>query len=76
MFIHAGIEGSQVVVDIHALAAENEANLELIRFMAEILRCPKTSLRLERGGQSRDKVLSVQCLEAEEIDERIKAKLK
>ncbi len=46
-------------VAIHAKPHEGEANKELIRFLSELLRVPKSQIKLHRGDTSRYKAISV-----------------
>lgn len=55
----AGWEGETLLVRIHAPPREGAANTELIRFLAERLRLPKTSITLDRGSRSRLKTVDL-----------------
>jgi uncharacterized protein (TIGR00251 family) len=53
-------QGRRVLqVRLAAPAHEGKANKELIRFLADVLDCPKNSLSLQRGELSRTKVLEI-----------------
>ncbi len=55
----SGWEGETLLVRIHAPPHEGAANKELIRFLAERLRLPKTSITLDRGSRSRLKTIEL-----------------
>jgi uncharacterized protein (TIGR00251 family) len=48
-----------LLVRLAAPAQDGKANKELIRFLADVLDCPKSSLSLQRGKLSRTKVLEL-----------------
>jgi uncharacterized protein (TIGR00251 family) len=60
-------------VKIHAPARDDRANLEMIRFLAELLGCRRSELTLVRGERSRSKIVTVSGLNREEIAERLAA---
>lgn len=47
------------VVRIAAPATDGKANEEVVRFMAEILECPKSHVRLVKGHTARVKCLEI-----------------
>jgi uncharacterized protein len=56
----ADAQGRRVLrVKLAAPPQDGKANKELIRFLAEVLACPKDSVSLLRGESSRAKVLEV-----------------
>lgn len=48
-----------LLLKLAAPAQDGKANQELIRFVAEVLACPKSCISLKRGELSRTKVLEV-----------------
>jgi uncharacterized protein (TIGR00251 family) len=54
-----GRHGEAIKLKLHAPAIDGRANDELIRFVAESLGVPRASVRLMRGGKSREKVVAV-----------------
>lgn len=56
-------EGRPVLkVRVRARPVEGEANAALLELLAKTLRVPKSSVALDRGGQSRIKMISVSGL--------------
>ena len=58
-------------VRVRARPVEGEANAALIRLLAKTLGVPKSSVALDRGGQSRLKMISVAGLTDEELRDRL-----
>ncbi len=54
-----GWVGDVLHINVHATTKENEANLELLRFLSEVLNTPKTSLAIVRGSRGRIKQVSI-----------------
>jgi uncharacterized protein (TIGR00251 family) len=48
-----------LLIRLAAPPVDGQANAELIRFLAEVLACPKSDIRLTRGTTSRQKALLV-----------------
>lgn len=46
-------------IALHAKPHDGEANAELIRFLAELFRIPKSRIQICRGHKSRHKVVSL-----------------
>jgi uncharacterized protein len=59
--------GDELKIRIAAPPVESAANEALIRFLAEVLRCPRSALQLVRGAASRHKVVAVRGLPITEI---------
>ena len=65
-------EGRPVLkVRVRARPVEGEANTALIRLIAKTLGLPKSAVSLDRGGQSRTKMLSIDGLTDDELRERL-----
>jgi uncharacterized protein (TIGR00251 family) len=65
-------EGRSVLkVRVRARPVEGEANAALLKFLAKILKVPKSAVVLQRGGQSRLKMVTVSGLS----DEAMRANL-
>ena len=65
-------EGRPVLkVRVRARPVEGEANTALIKLLAKTLGVPKSALSLDRGGQSRTKMISVAGLSDEELHSRL-----
>jgi uncharacterized protein (TIGR00251 family) len=59
----AGRHGAALKIRLAARPEEGRANAELLRFVAETLGVPKSSVRLARGASSREKVIEVDGLD-------------
>ena len=65
-------EGRPVLkVRERARPVEGEANAALLKLLAKTLRVPKASVTLDRGGQSRTKMISVAGLSDEDLRARL-----
>ena len=58
-------------VRVRARPVEGEANAALLKLLAKALRVPKSSVALDRGGQSRLKMVSVAHLSDDELRARL-----
>ena len=66
------VDGRPVLkVRVRARPVEGEANTALIKLIAKTLRIPKSAVSLERGGQSRTKMLSIAGLSQDQVSERL-----
>lgn len=66
--IVVGRHGTAIKVKLHAPAVDNKANTELVRFIAEQLHLPKSSVTLVRGHKSREKTVSFTGLSLAEAE--------
>lgn len=65
-------EGRPVLkVRVRARPIEGEANTALIKLIARTLGVPKSAVSLERGGQSRTKMLSIAGLSEPDLKVRL-----
>ena len=65
-------EGRPVLkVRVRARPVEGEANTALLKLLAKSLGLPKSAVSLDRGGQSRTKMLSIDGLTDDELRERL-----
>jgi uncharacterized protein (TIGR00251 family) len=62
-------------VHITAPPVDDQANKELIKFMAEVLGVPKSRLDIVVGQNSRDKIIAVMDMDAEMVQRRLLAYL-
>jgi uncharacterized protein (TIGR00251 family) len=67
----AGRRGEALLVRLTAPPVEGAANRALIRFLAQQLGVRPGQITILRGGKSRDKVLQVEGLGADEIERRL-----
>jgi uncharacterized protein YggU (UPF0235/DUF167 family) len=58
-------------VRVRARPIEGEANAALLKLLAKTLRVPKSSVTLDRGGQSRTKMVCVAGLSDEDLRARL-----
>ncbi|HWQ85879.1 DUF167 domain-containing protein [Brevundimonas sp.] len=65
-------EGRPVLkVRVRARPVEGEANEALIKLLAKALRVPKSAVVLQRGGQSRTKMIDIAGLSNDEMRTRL-----
>ncbi len=64
-----------VKVHIAAPPVDNEANVELIKFLAGVFGVPKSRLEIVAGLTGRDKLISILDMDAETVHKRILAYL-
>ncbi|MBX9460172.1 MAG: DUF167 domain-containing protein [Brevundimonas sp.] len=65
-------EGRPVLkVRVRARPVEGEANAALLKLLAKTLRVPKSAVALDRGGQSRTKLLTIGGLTDDEVRARL-----
>ncbi|MBI2605151.1 MAG: YggU family protein [Deltaproteobacteria bacterium] len=67
-----GQHGGALKVKIAAPPVEGAANGEIIAFFAKLLGIPRSSISIERGGQSRHKVLRLRGASAAQITETLR----
>jgi uncharacterized protein (TIGR00251 family) len=67
----AGWLGDALKVKVHAPALEGRANEELCLFLAEKLGLPKRAVTLLQGEKSRQKVVRIDGLTADETKQRL-----
>ncbi len=66
------VEGRPVLkVRVRARPIEGEANEALVKLMARALGVPKSAVAIQRGGQSRTKILVIEGLSADEAKSRL-----
>jgi len=56
------LTGSELRLKIAAPPVDSAANTELVRFLAELLDCPRGAVTLVRGGTSRRKLVKIHGL--------------
>ncbi|GAA0641119.1 DUF167 family protein [Brevundimonas lenta] len=65
-------EGRPVLkVRVRARPVEGEANAALLKLLAKVLGVPKSAVSLERGGQSRTKLIAVAGLSDDDARSRL-----
>jgi len=63
----AGLHGEALKIRIAAPAQEGRANQALVEFLADLLGLPKSRVSILRGEKTREKVLLLRGLKAEEL---------
>ncbi len=60
-------------IKVHLVSnpADDEGNLELIAFLAEVLGVPKSRMEIVAGGNGRDKLISILDMDAQTAHQRI-----
>jgi uncharacterized protein len=58
-------------VRVRARPVDGEANAALLKLLAKALGAPKSALSLDRGGQSRTKMISVESLTEDDLRARL-----
>ena len=67
-------EGRPVLkVRVRARPIEGEANEALVKLIAKALGVPKSTVAIQRGGQSRTKILLIESLSDDEAKSRLTA---
>lgn len=65
-------EGRPVLkVRVRARPVEGEANEALVKFLAKALGVAKSAVSVQRGGQSRTKILEIASLSEDEVKSRL-----
>jgi uncharacterized protein len=67
----AGVMGDALKVAVAAPPVEGKANEALIRFFAELLEVPRSSVEIVSGESSRNKVVRVAGVSAEFVRRRL-----
>jgi uncharacterized protein len=62
-----GQHGGAIKIKLRAPALEGKANAALRALLAEELKIPKRNIVLERGQQSRDKLIRIEGLSEEDV---------
>ena len=63
--------GPELHVRVAAPPVDDAANEELLRFLARVLACPRSAVRLVRGGRSRHKCVEIRGLSARTLLDRL-----
>jgi hypothetical protein len=69
----AGEIGEALKVALTAPPVEGKANEACIRFFAELLRVPRSSVTIAAGESSRNKIIRVHGLTAGQVEERLRS---
>jgi uncharacterized protein (TIGR00251 family) len=69
----AGEVGDSLKISLTAPPVEGRANDACIRFLAELLQVPRSSVTIAAGDTSRNKVIRVLGLTAAQVEEKLRA---
>ena len=73
--IVAVMNDGTIKVHIAAPPVDDEANQELVKFLADVLDVPKSRLEIVAGAAGRDKLISVLDMDVQTVHKRILARL-
>ena len=68
----AGAMGDSLKLELTAPPVEGKANEACIRFFAEFLKVPRASVTIAAGANSRNKVIRVAGVSAEEVERALR----
>jgi hypothetical protein len=66
------LQGGEIKISVTAPPVEDAANDALLRFLGEVLRCPRGNVQLLRGRASRHKTVLVQGLSGAAVLARLR----
>ncbi len=69
----SGVIGDALKLSLTAPPVEGKANEACIRFFADFLRVPRSSVTIAAGESSRNKVIRVHGLTAAQVEERLRS---
>ena len=69
----AAISQDDVRLKVQAPAQDGKANAEVIRLLAELIDCHKSSIAIKRGERARHKIVEIAGASSEEVWRRLQA---
>ena len=69
-----GEYGGTIKIKLRAPAVEGKANAALIRFLAQQLKLPRHAIILKSGHRSRDKLIGIDGLTAQDVHTRMRVR--
>lgn len=66
-----GVVGDALKLDLTAPPIDGKANQSCINFLAELLEVPRSSVTIAAGQNSRNKIIRVAGLSAQQVRERL-----
>lgn len=69
----AAISQDEVRLKVQAPAQDGKANAELIRLLAQLIDCHKSSIAIKRGEKSRNKIIEIAGVSPEEVGRKLAA---
>ena len=70
------LEDGTIKVHLASDAAEDQINVELVAFLAEVLGVPKSRVEIVAGENGRDKLISVLDMDVDTAHQRVVARLR
>ncbi|MBE0681031.1 MAG: DUF167 domain-containing protein [Anaerolineales bacterium] len=67
------LEDGTIKVHLATDASEEQINVELVAFLAEVLGVPKSRVEIVAGGNGRDKLISILDMDVETVHQRVLA---
>jgi len=71
----SGEIGDALKLALTAPPVDGAANAACIKFLAEVLDVPRSSITIAAGESSRQKVIRVQAMSAAQVEQRLRAQL-
>lgn len=71
--IIGALEDGTIKVHLATDASEEQINVELVAFLAEVLGVPKSRVEIVAGGNGRDKLISILDMDVETVHQRVLA---
>lgn len=68
----AGVQEGTLKIRLTASPTEGQANVQLIKFLAERLGVPEEAVEIVAGQDARDKWISVEGITTADVEERLK----
>ena len=72
----AGVLGGELKIKVTAPPVDSAANEALVKFVAELLECPRRAVEIIRGETSRHKAVAVRGVSSEIVQHKISAVLR
>jgi hypothetical protein len=66
--------GDELKIKVTAPPVDSAANEAVVRFLAELLQCPRSAVQIIRGETSRHKTVAIRGLAADVVEARLTAK--
>ena len=67
----SGMRAGILRIRVTAPPVDGQANAAAIALLAQALDVPKSAIRLVKGASSREKILAIQSLSQEEVNQRL-----
>ena len=70
------LDDGRIKIRLSAPPVEGKANNALIKYLASIMGVPEDQIRIIKGNNSRDKLVSIQNVDADYVDQQITGNIK